>query len=151
MDNSDSIVETTKLSFEVFGIVKQRMRKAFENEELTLPQSRVLGVLVKFGKIKISELSEKVNLSNSTVSGILDRLEKQGLVQRVRSEEDRRTVYIQITDKFKEVHKGGCKKAEESFGDLLSVATPEQIEKINDGLNALKNILLIEQSNKDKG
>lgn len=141
MNENNSKLETARLYFEVGKILKHRMHKTLGNGNLTLPQSIVIGTLIKSGKIKISELSAKVNLSNSTVSGILDRLEKQGLIARTRSEEDRRTVYVQLTDKFEEIHRGAYKKAEESFEDLLKEATREQIEKINEGLTILKVLL----------
>jgi len=106
-----------------------------------MPQSSVLGMLMKNGEMKITELSNKLTLSSSTVSGIVDRLEKQQLVERSRSEEDRRIVYVKASPKFIEMHKESSKKIERSFEELLDTGTTEEIDKIIDGLKTLKKIV----------
>ncbi|MBN9166488.1 MAG: MarR family transcriptional regulator, partial [Myxococcales bacterium] len=45
------------------------------------------------------ELSERIRAQNSTVTGIIDRMERENLVSRERSKEDRRVVYIKLTAK----------------------------------------------------
>ena len=142
MDNINKKEETARLFFEVSRMLKQCMRKSFESSELTMPQSVIAFTLIKNGKMKISDLSDRVNLSNSTVSGIIDRLEKQGYVERVRSAEDRRTVYVNVTNKFEEAHKGFHKNMVKNFEDMLIYGTSEQMDKINEGLVTLKTILL---------
>jgi DNA-binding MarR family transcriptional regulator len=142
MSLSDTNRDITRLFFEVSKNIQQTMRKNFEKGEVTMPQGMVLHMLCEHGEMKISDLSDKVHLSKSTVSGIVDRLENHGLVERTRNLEDRRTVYVKVTKKFEEQHKGIHKKAEESFEDLLSSATPEDKEKIIDGLNTLKRVLM---------
>ncbi|MFA6940964.1 MAG: MarR family transcriptional regulator [Clostridiaceae bacterium] len=141
MDTSGARAEAARLFSEVEKTLKHSMRKTFEDVGLTMPQCLVIGTLIKSGEMKISELSNKVNLSNSTVSGIVDRLENQGLVVRTRSEEDRRTVYVKATQKVEEIYKGIHKKVEKSLEKLLSSGTDEEIEKIIEGLNTLNRIL----------
>ena len=51
------------------------------------------------GDLSLSELSERIRAQNSTVTGIIDRMEREGLVVRARSNEDRRVVNIKLTDK----------------------------------------------------
>lgn len=91
--------------------------------------------------MKVSDLSQKLGLSNSTVSGIIDRLEKQGLVERTRSTEDRRVVYVSVTSKFKDTFQKHFKEAERKFEELISRASPEDLNKIIEGLESLKKIL----------
>lgn len=133
--------EVGRLFFELGKLLKQYMRKNFEEEGMTMPQGAVISALKRGGEMKISELSHKLNLSNSTVSGIIDRMEKQQLVERVRSEEDRRIVYVKVSPQFDEMHKEAHKKLEKAFEELLDTGSPEEIDKIVDGLNALKKIL----------
>ena len=54
-------------------------------------------MLEPVGKLSLSELSDRIRARNSTVTGIIDRMEREGLVERQRSEEDRRVVHIVLT------------------------------------------------------
>jgi DNA-binding MarR family transcriptional regulator len=108
---------------------------------MSAPQGMVLGVLSKKKKMKITELSNKLCLSNSTVSGIIDRLEKQGMVYRERSEEDKRVVYVSISPDFKDMHEIFRKQFEKNIQDMMSQGSIEELHKIFEGLNALKKLL----------
>lgn len=135
--------EVARLVFEVNKILKQSMRRMFDNVGITLPQGLVIATLISSGEMKISDLSRKIGLSNSTISGIVDRLEKQQLVERTRSEEDRRIVYVKVTPKSDWIHEGIHRRAQENFEDLLKTGTPEEIETVIEGLTILKKILLV--------
>ena len=67
--------------------------------DLTGPQLTVVKLLEQIGDISLSELSERIRAQNSTVTGIIDRMEREGLVTRERSKEDRRVVFIRLTPK----------------------------------------------------
>src|SRR5262249_37955719 len=66
---------------------------------LTGPQLSVVKILDELGDMSLSDLSDRIRAQNSTVTGIVDRMEREGLVDRKRSNEDRRVVRIQLTDK----------------------------------------------------
>ena len=66
---------------------------------LTGPQLTVVKMLEALGDLSLSRLSEKIRAQNSTVTGIVDRMEREGLVVRTRSAADRRVVHIQLTHK----------------------------------------------------
>lgn len=100
----------------------------------------LVGILMHFGEMRISDLSEKIGLSNSTVSGIVDRLEKQGLVKRVRSNEDRRVVYVNVTEEFRKNTKAHFKNIEDKFESMMNKATSEELDMILVGLETLKKV-----------
>lgn len=141
MDESSKKMEVARLYFAVGKKIKTCMRKNFEDAGITMPQSFVIGALLENGEMKISELGVITNLSNSTISGILDRLEKQQLVVRTRSETDRRAVYVKVTPKVEKFHQNIHQKVESSFENLLSEATDEEIDTVLTGLDTLKRIL----------
>ena len=64
---------------------------------LTGPQVTVLKLLEGVGDLSLSELSERIQARNSTVTGIVDRMQRDGLVLRRRSERDRRVIEIVLT------------------------------------------------------
>lgn len=76
-------------------LTKELARRA----DLTGPQLTVVKLLEQIGDLSLSELSERIRAQNSTVTGIIDRMEREGLVTRERSKEDRRVVYIRLTTK----------------------------------------------------
>jgi MarR family. len=63
-----------KMLKQILDIIKQEMKYQSQNIDITGPQSILMGVLAHYGEMKISDLSEKLGLSNSTVSGIINRL-----------------------------------------------------------------------------
>lgn len=65
---------------------------------VTGPQLSVLMALSGEVPLLISQISRKVHLSAGTISGTLMRMEKRGLIRRDRSPEDKRKVYIQLTE-----------------------------------------------------
>ena len=76
-------------------ITKELARRA----ELTGPQLTVIKMLETVGDLSLSDLSDRIRAQNSTVTGIIDRMEREGLVTRARSTEDRRVVHIKLTEK----------------------------------------------------
>jgi MarR family transcriptional regulator, organic hydroperoxide resistance regulator len=76
-------------------ITKELARRA----ELTGPQLTVVKILETVGDLSLSDLSDRIRAQNSTVTGIVDRMEREGLVVRERSTEDKRVVNIRLTEK----------------------------------------------------
>ncbi|KPJ77925.1 MAG: hypothetical protein AMJ54_05795 [Deltaproteobacteria bacterium SG8_13] len=64
---------------------------------LSAPQLTILHEAVRKGKQSTSEIARAVSLSQATVTGILERLEKRGFIRRVRDEVDRRKVLVCAT------------------------------------------------------
>jgi len=65
---------------------------------LTGPQLMVLRELQRYPEISVSDLARDISLSPATVTDILDRLEKRGLINRARSEADRRRLRLSLTE-----------------------------------------------------
>lgn len=138
-------IKAMRLMKQVMVNVKQSMGKQFEELNLTAPQGMLMGILIHNGMMKITDLSEKLGLSNSTVSGIVDRLEKQGMVMRIRSLEDRRVVFVDVASDFKNGAKAHFKEFENKFEDMMSRATSDELDTILKGLETLKEVINREQ------
>lgn len=74
-------------------------RELFAQFDLTEQQWRILRVLWTHEKVVSVDLASRTLLATASLVGIIDRLEKKGLVARVRSTTDRRAVYITATAK----------------------------------------------------
>jgi MarR family transcriptional regulator, organic hydroperoxide resistance regulator len=138
----------SKLLRDVNSLVQDNFKEYFCEIGLTPPQIMVAGLLCNKKSMKISEISEKINLSNSTVSGIVDRLEKIQAVKRVRDEKDRRVVRVELTEEFEKINVDFYGKIKSYFEDLLSDCSEEDSKKIVDGLETLKGVLQKENSEK---
>lgn len=141
MQDLKTSIKIVKALKQVINILKQNMKEQFKCMNLTGPQGMLIGILSHYGEMKISDLSEKLGLSNSTVSGIIDRLEKQDMVERIRSKEDRRVIFVNVTPKFQEITQKNFQIVEKSFEDMISSASEEELNTILKGLNTLENII----------
>lgn len=103
--------------------------REFEQRGITLPQVLVLRCILCEPKT-IGQISQAVHLSYSTVSGIIDRLEREQFVQRTRDTEDRRVVWISKTDKFDQIKKEAPLFQEEYTEQLLEGLSPQEIDNI---------------------
>lgn len=141
MEEISKGLRVIKILKHVGEAIKQNTHGHFRELNITGPQGMLIGTLAHFGEMKVSDLSEKLGLSNSTVSGILDRLETQGLVERTRSKEDRRVVYVNVTPEFKKNSQERFKKVEKAFEDIMKKATPEELDIIFQGLDTLQKVI----------
>lgn len=141
MEEINNGLKILRLLKQIMNIIKQTIKYRCKDFDITGPQGMLMGILVYYGEMKVSDLSQKLGLSNSTVSGIIDRLEKQGLVERKRSTDDRRVVYVSVTPKFKDTLQRHFKYAEKQFEELISKASAEELDKIIEGLETLRKVL----------
>jgi len=140
VDTNES-TKVANLFQEVMILFKQSMGKVFKDSGITAIEVMALRLLSTDKRIKITELSSKLYLSNSTVSGILDRLEKQGMVVRERSQEDRRVVYVSISPHFKEMHQAMHENFKLKLENVMNQGTEEELDNIFKGLSTLKKLL----------
>lgn len=123
----DSVLEAViYLYTESRRITKELAKRA----DLTGPQLTVVKLLEVVGDLSLSELSERIRAQNSTVTGIIDRMEREGLVTRERSKEDRRVVYIKLTAKGRELAEGIPVEPMEIFRSALESLTAQEMKDL---------------------
>ncbi|MCD8047910.1 MAG: MarR family transcriptional regulator [Clostridiales bacterium] len=108
---------------------------------LTYPQTVTLMVLDADGSMPISELAKVTGSANSTTSGVVDRLERMDLVQRVRSDQDRRKIFVEVTDYYREVRAETSSYATDRFTQALKDLSEEEQDAILKGLNIFADAL----------
>lgn len=115
---------------------------------LTGPQLAVLKMLEPIGKLSLSELSNRIHARNSTVTGIIDRMEREGLVRRSRSERDRRVVHIELTKKGREVASDIPVEPVHIFREVLAELSAEDAAHLRRILSSLaKRVRSLVESN----
>jgi MarR family transcriptional regulator, organic hydroperoxide resistance regulator len=102
---------------------------------LTGPQLTVVKMLESMGDLSLSELSDAIRAQNSTVTGIIDRMEREELVERIRSTQDRRVVYIRLTEKgaklAREIPHEPIVIFREALDGLTATETKETLKIVN--------------------
>lgn len=96
-DYADDIIELYNLFWDDFHKISFSQ---FKKYKFTAPQAMAVRQLKRTIYITLKELSEKLSLSKSTVSEIVDRLEKQGIVVREIPEDNRRIVRLSLSPEF---------------------------------------------------
>ena len=121
--------------------MSQQFRSHFGRMDLTFPQAMVLTVLGEDGPVPISTLAERTGSANSTVSGIVDRLEKLGLAKRQRSETDRRVIYVSATEKYTALRDKAATDVRSYFSTLMEHMTEEDRKLVATALQKLDEAL----------
>ncbi|HEX6838239.1 MAG TPA: MarR family transcriptional regulator [Polyangia bacterium] len=117
-EDLDRIVET------IIYLVTESRRLSKEEATrhgVTPTQLSVLKLLAEIGDLSLGTLSKEIRAHNSTVTGIVDRMEAAGLVERARSDQDRRVWIIRLTAAGKKV----AERARVSPWDVLRQALAE--------------------------
>lgn len=115
-------------------------------EPLTPPQARAMEALVEADRrgsaLSLSQLSEQMGLAHSTVSGIVARLERRGLVHRTTWTRDRRHVRIEPSTEVRDWVSGDLPRLRRRpLEDALADMSAGQAAALRDGLARLRRLL----------
>ncbi|ABO49785.1 transcriptional regulator, MarR family [Desulforamulus reducens MI-1] len=113
---------------------------------LTVPQLHLMQELFQNPGITLGDLSIRLGLAKSTVSGIVDRLEKQGKVVRKRNDQDRRVVHIDLAPEVNEMNYNLALMRTNYLAGFLTSMAPVEIEGLINGLEKI-NFLMVQETN----
>lgn len=99
-----------------------------ELKEYTLRQLYYIELINKYEGISVSEISKKLNIKKSTVSIAINQLIDLGIVTKIRSEDDKRFYFLQLTPKGKEIMKKHMQVHKNTIKKILKVLTQEEVE-----------------------
>jgi DNA-binding MarR family transcriptional regulator len=126
-----------QLSFLVQGILERRARE----HDLSIIQVRLLGVL-RDRTPTMNELARYLDLDKSSVTGLVDRAQRRGLVVRAPSTTDRRAVLVSLTDHGRSLAADGTARFEADVSLLLQLLPQAD----RDALSRLISRLLVAQA-----
>lgn len=125
--------------------MSQQFRSHFGRMDLTFPQAMVLTVLGEDGPVPISTLAERTGSANSTVSGIVDRLEKLELARRERSGLDRRVILVAATEQYETLRQRAVTDVGGYFSSVLATLSQEERAMVAQALSKLDEALLAKE------
>jgi MarR family transcriptional regulator, organic hydroperoxide resistance regulator len=135
--SAEALAKLEKTLRHISGAIKQNGRKILTNYPITNPQFIALQWLHEEGDMTIGELSAKNGLAFSTTTDLVDRMEKNELVERIRDTNDRRVVRIHVLEKGKRIIKEVIIKRQQYLGEVLETFTEEQTSSLIELLDLL--------------
>lgn len=143
-DNSkhsfESVASMEKELRYISHLIKQKGREILSNYTITPPQFVALQWLHESGDMTIGDLSNKMYLAFSTTTDLVDRMEKNELVQRVRDEQDRRVVRIHLLPEGERIIQEVIEKRQNYLRDLLQEFAVDEAQEL---LKLLKKLHLL--------
>jgi DNA-binding MarR family transcriptional regulator len=114
-----------------FNLVSnKKLQDDLERLDLTSPQFYVLATIGYAGELPFGEIGEKMMVTVSNLTGIVDRLEEKRLVVRERDARDRRVVRVTLTDKGMKVYKNTIPLFEKSISQFFSPLNKTQQKEL---------------------
>ncbi len=92
-----TVVQMTKRLRQISHALDKQSKFIQEKFQITIPQLICLWEIYNNGPITLGELTRRNYLNKSTLTGIVDRLEKRSLVRRHRISKDRRQIHVEAT------------------------------------------------------
>ncbi len=123
------------------NLMMKEMRRSVEQWNLTLPQFDVLAELARAPETGFTfiELSRLLLVTSGNLTGIIDRLENEGLVKRVPEPTDRRVTRMMLTPRGKAVIDDILPRHADDVVEMLSIMPRERLGELNDLLGQLRD------------
>jgi len=125
----------------IFYVLAEQARKAEHETGLTGSQLWVIKILDESSPMNVTELARRMYLHPATMVGLLDRLEAKGLIQRTRSDKDRRVVHVQITAAGQELVRNSPEVAQRMLVEGLEPLEEKKVKAISTGVDLIVKIL----------
>ena len=129
----------------VFQIVNEQSQRIKQETGLTGPQLWAIGVIHEHGPINISDIARRMYLHPTTVLGIIDRLEARGLVSRNRSKDDRRVIWLELTQDGKDLVQSVPEVVQGLLGARLEGIALNDLAEIDEGIGHLVKIFGVQE------
>ena len=125
---------------QVGGRISERILKKHD-VEINSAQGRIMFTLWQKDGVSINELAKKTQLKKSTLTSMLDRLERMGYIRRQRSKKDRRKILIKRTEKDRTMEKKYVEVSEEMTRLFYKGFSKSEIDRFEKDLERILNNL----------
>ena len=118
-----------------------RGRDPHRQGELSVAQVRALFQLARGEACTAGELAKRADLSPASMTAMLDQLEQSGMIERRRSERDRRQVFVTLTDAGHETLAAKRAKIEARTAELLDAYSEQELDSAVRVMRSLVELL----------
>ena len=115
---------------------------------VNMSQLKAMTAFSEDSLLSMGELCKMANIKMPSMTEVVDRFEKEGILERIRDNEDRRVVKVKMTAKGKKMHKEVLKRRADELTKMFGVLTTEDRTKLVDSLKNVSEILIKVTENK---
>ena len=143
LESEITILKLWRQLYQTYTLLKQCEDRVIEEHGLTTEQFAVLGAMDYFARpMNITDIARWLERSTNSITMLVDRMVKAGLVRRVRSKTDRRVVRVIFTSKGKNAIKPATQASFEVIRGILSQLPYEDRNNLLGLLGATKYEIL---------
>jgi len=140
-DHTQQIVYSIRRLIQASELYTKELNKKYQ---VSAAQLNCILTLDEYGPLSPSKIANHMMVKSSTVTGVVDRLEKKGLVKRMRTSPDRRVITIQLTEAGKKLAQHAPPPIQQKIIDGLKQTETAKKEQIVRSLNVLTDMLDIQ-------
>lgn len=142
-DFDDRIITMEKDVRDICVKIRKTGRGILSEFDITIPQFNALLYLVFDGEMTLGELSQKMYLACSTITDLLDRMERAELVKRYKDEKDKRVYRVKVLDKGNAMIEQVLRHRREYIAESIKDLPPERQELLAQSLTLLNSLLFV--------
>ncbi len=129
----------------ICSVIRLHGREILSRHHLSPPQFEIMTAIYFEGEISQNEMPKKLHLAKSTISALLDRLEKQGMISKKKTQSDKRISAVRLTFKGANVIDQVIERRRELIKVLLNQLSDKQRKEFNDIIARFAYILEAEE------
>lgn len=137
LEQTTQVAEIEKALRMIAGIIKHKGRVILKEFNITPPQFVALQWLSEEGDMTIGELSTKMFLAFSTTTDLVDRMEKNQLIQRIKDKNDRRVVRIHLLEIGAELIEKVIDRRQKYLQEIFGSCSQNEVDSLENSLQLL--------------
>lgn len=137
-DHTKQIIFSIRRLIQASELYTKELNKKYQ---VSTAQLNCILTLYEYGPLPPSQIANHMMVKSSTVTGVVDRLEKKGIAERMRNSPDRRVITIQLTEAGTKLAQNAPPPIQHKIIDGLKQISEAKVEQIVRSLNMLTNML----------
>ncbi|MBW2247825.1 MAG: MarR family transcriptional regulator [Deltaproteobacteria bacterium] len=140
-DHTRQIIYSIRRLIQASELYTKELNKKYQ---VSAAQLNCILTLYEYGPLPPSKIANHMMVKSSTITGVVDRLEKKGLAERMRNSPDRRVITIQLTEAGEKLAQNAPPPIQQKIIDGLKQTETAKKEQIVRSLNVLTDMLDIQ-------
>jgi len=146
----EKVIQIEKNLRRIDYVIRKKGREILNDFNITGPQFSALQQIKNGENITLGELSQKMSLASSTITDLIDRMEKNNLVIRVKDEQDKRVVRLQVQPIGYDLVNKVLEKRQMFLNEKLNGFNEEDKQFLCDSLKTLYDAIMNDNNGENK-